>query len=839
MASTGVTVGRATLELVPELVKLKPSEVTRQLAPTATAAGETMATEVGKSGTAASKRFSTSMTAGVKSGRFSQLGKSIGMSLIGGFAAVGVAGYIKGAIDNASDLNETMSKANNVFGKASAQVQAWSKTAATSFGLSRQEALAAASTFGDMFSQLGFGKKQAAATSEQIVKMAADLGSFHNVDPSDVLDRIGGALRGEYDSLQQLIPNINAARVQQEALNETHKKSAKSLTAAEKATAVLAIIQKDGKNAANDFAETSGQAANQQRIAAARSKDLSAQLGQNLLPAYTKMLQITNKVVAKLVSFSDWIKDNKKQIKLALLVISPLIAALTTYHLTVGIVTKATKAWEAAQGLLNATMALNPIGLVIAAVVGLGLALFVAWKKSETFRKIVTGAFGAVKHAALVVWDWIKKNWPLLIGMLAGPVGVGIAYIATHFDKIKGIVSGAKDTIKNVWGGIVDVIKKPLRTVFNFLNQHVIGPLNGVLGHLPGNLKLPEFPKFARGGVVRGPGGPRDDGILAWVSNGETVIPAHLTPKYAPALAADGVPGMSAYAGKSAPGFKWGVIGKIAGGISSAYHSTVDWGKEILDKGARWVIDHTVKPLLDQVKKLVPGDNIVSALVKGGMDRLLDALERKGDKTPAQPAGKPQGPLGGAVRAIESVMALSGVPALVTSAFRPGSSGSYHSTGNAVDFGWYGNSPGELTKIARFWDQFGPFLLEEIYSGDGGHFVKNGRRVGWGFYGAATEAEHYNHVHIAATKDAASQILGMLGGAIFDSGGLLKPGQVGVNLSGRPEAVLDPDETVALKRGLGGRHELLHVEHMYVNDDVDLDLVLQRQAWRERMGTFG
>lgn len=229
---------------------------------------------------------------GAMGGVTDSVGKSaklIGGALAGAFAVDKVVGFAGSVIGAASDMNETLSKSKNVFGDQAAEIEKWANTSATSFGLSKQAALSATAQYGDMFKQLGFTGDAASKASTNLVKTAADLGSFHNVDPSDVLERIGGALRGEYDSLQQLIPNISAARVEQEALSETHKKSAKELTAAEKATATLAIIQKDGANAANDFAETSGGLANRQRILAAQFEDVKSRIGAGLLPIMTKL----------------------------------------------------------------------------------------------------------------------------------------------------------------------------------------------------------------------------------------------------------------------------------------------------------------------------------------------------------------------------------------------------------------------------------------------------------------------------------------------------------------------------------------------------------------------
>jgi hypothetical protein len=54
------------------------------------------------------------------------------------------------------------------------------------------------------------------------------------------------------------------------------------------------------------------------------------------------------------------------------------------------------------QAAMNTVMSLNPLALVAIGVVALGAAFAVAWKKSETFRNIVTGAFAKVTEGAAV-----------------------------------------------------------------------------------------------------------------------------------------------------------------------------------------------------------------------------------------------------------------------------------------------------------------------------------------------------------------------------------------------------------------------------------------------------
>lgn len=236
-------------------------------------------------------------------------GKVFG-GVIGAWAAIGAAekitGFLGESIMAGSDYNETISKSSAIFGQQAGAMESWASTATTSLGLSKSAALASAAGFGDMFSQIGFTGDAAATMSQSVVQAAADLGSFSNLDTADVSDRISAAFRGEYDSLQAVIPNINAARVESEALAATGKKTAKELTAQEKATAVMAIVTKDGSRAMGDFGRTSGGFANQMKIASAQTEDLKGRLGSALQPALQGVAGlVTGTVMPALLSFTD------------------------------------------------------------------------------------------------------------------------------------------------------------------------------------------------------------------------------------------------------------------------------------------------------------------------------------------------------------------------------------------------------------------------------------------------------------------------------------------------------------------------------------------------------
>lgn len=248
-------------------------------------------------------------------------GAAIGVTAV---AAAGTLFATKIGIDcvsAASDLNETVSKSQVIFGKDAASMRRWAKTAATAFGMSEEAALAGAAQFGNFFDQIKIGKKRSVEMSKSLVKLSADLGSFNNADPAEVMLAFQAATRGEYDSLQKFIPTINAAKVQTEALKESHKKSAKTLTDAEKATALYTLAVKGAGAAQGDFVRTSSGLANQQRILKAQFTDLKAAVGTAFMGIVTEMLPAIRAGLQKLQGYflavANWFtKDFIPNIKL-------------------------------------------------------------------------------------------------------------------------------------------------------------------------------------------------------------------------------------------------------------------------------------------------------------------------------------------------------------------------------------------------------------------------------------------------------------------------------------------------------------------------------------------
>src|SRR5690606_8586807 len=95
------------------------------------------------------------------------------------FGAVAAAGAGVAAIglfkagQAASDLSESLSKSNTVFKSSAKEIENWAEGAADGFGQSKKQALDAASTFGNIFVQLGVGADRAADLSMEMTELAS------------------------------------------------------------------------------------------------------------------------------------------------------------------------------------------------------------------------------------------------------------------------------------------------------------------------------------------------------------------------------------------------------------------------------------------------------------------------------------------------------------------------------------------------------------------------------------------------------------------------------------------------------------------------------------------
>jgi hypothetical protein len=244
--------------------------------------------------------------------KFDTLGKSKGaQSILGGVGLAagsmafnllensvgGVTNAVEGMISKASDLNETVNKVDVVFGQSAASVDTWGNTTASAMGLSKQAAEEAAASIGNLLRSTGTAPAQIAPMSMSLVKLAGDLASFNNIDPTQALDKLKSGLVGQERPLRELGVAISAASVDTEALALGFTKVNGTFTEGQKVQARYALIFAQTKTAQGDFARTSDGLANAQRILNAEFDNAQAVIGEKLLPVVDKLVIALSKVV--------------------------------------------------------------------------------------------------------------------------------------------------------------------------------------------------------------------------------------------------------------------------------------------------------------------------------------------------------------------------------------------------------------------------------------------------------------------------------------------------------------------------------------------------------------
>ncbi len=227
------------------------------------------------------------------------------MAVAGGAALATLTALSVTALRAGSDLAESMSKAEVVFGDAADSVKGFASTAAKSLGQSKAEALEMTATFGNLFLGLGLGQKEAADLAMTMVQLGTDIASFNNLPIEEALLKIRAGLVGETEPLRTVGVLLSEAAVQSKAMAMGLGNGTSALSEQTKMLVRAQIILDQTGTAQGDFARTSHQLANQQRILNAQWNDAKAALGTALTPAMTRLLNTITPIVEKVATWID------------------------------------------------------------------------------------------------------------------------------------------------------------------------------------------------------------------------------------------------------------------------------------------------------------------------------------------------------------------------------------------------------------------------------------------------------------------------------------------------------------------------------------------------------
>lgn len=523
------------------------------------------------------------------------------------------------AVKAASDLSETLNKVDVSFGKQAKVVRDWSKTSINAMGLAQQSALDAAALFGDMATSMGLSQKAAANMSMGLVQLGADLASFKNISFEEAQTALAGVFTGETESLKRLGIVMTETNLEAFALSQGITTNIQDMTQAQKVQLRYAYIMSVTKNAQGDFARTSESTANQIRIMRERFKELSAQIGQKLIP-------LANKLMAGIGKLLDWFNKLSPATQNFLLILIAIVAVIGPMLIVIGALVSALGAIAAALGV-GIAVAAGIVAAVVAAViaiVAIGYLLIRNWN--------------TIKAWFSSFWQFLQQMWDSIVQKVVTTWQSIYNTVKTFLTSIWNFISPILNFIKNiftiVFGGILllviyyfkayyNVISTVLRTLWGFISgiwNSIYNTISGVVKRLL-NFFAPAF-RWLYG---------RGREIISGLINGIKAMAGPLV---------SGVSAVSAKIGqffKGAARWLWdtgrAIISGLIGGMASMAGAVYNKAQEI----ANGIKDRIKSALKIQSPSKVFygfGENVVQGFINGIRDSKMAAFEAMNAITP-------------------------------------------------------------------------------------------------------------------------------------------------------------------------------------------------------------
>lgn len=197
-------------------------------------------------------------------------------------------------------------------------------------------------------------------------------------------------------------------------------------------------------------------------------------------------------------------------------------------------VTGATKAMTLAQQGLNLVLSMNPIGLVITALVGLGAVFITLYNKCEWFRNGVNSVWNGVKNVFLGFSNFFKgafkTDFTETFGLLGVPMNYFFGVVNSVWSGVKGVFNGVSTFLGGVftgnWRKIFEGLRQIVKSIFGTIGGLIKAPINAAISGInaairavnkisftvpdwiPGlggkhfGVNLPQIPALAEGGIV-------------------------------------------------------------------------------------------------------------------------------------------------------------------------------------------------------------------------------------------------------------------------------------------------------------------------------------------------
>jgi len=225
------------------------------------------------------------------------------------------------------------------------------------YGISNTESTRLLANTGDLLKGFGATSDEALSTSLEVQKLAAALGAYNGIPTAEASEKITKALLGQTEGLVTLGVKLSQTDIEQELVRRGQEKLTGQALLQAKAQATLTLAMGQSSDAISSVAKNQGTMAFQTQALLGDMKDLSVQIGNQLLP-------IAKQLVGGVRDVVGWFSELSESSKKTIVLVAGIVAGIGPLVAGIGAVSTALT-----------FLAANPVGAAIAAVAALTLGI--------------------------------------------------------------------------------------------------------------------------------------------------------------------------------------------------------------------------------------------------------------------------------------------------------------------------------------------------------------------------------------------------------------------------------------------------------------------------------
>lgn len=431
------------------------------------------------------------------SSKMGGIAKSVGSAFVKGSAVAGTAlvGLIGKSVSMAGELEQQLGGTEAVFGQFASQVQAKSKEAFSTMGLSANDYMATMNKMGALMQGSGLDIETSMDLSSQAMQRASDVASIMGIDIDMAMESIAGAAKGNFTMMDNLGVAMNATTIEAYALSKGINKSYNEMTKAEQVQyAMQMFLEKSSYAMGNYSKENETFAGSLQTLKASFGNFMSG--AGSIDDVINSVVSFGNILVKSITEMAPKITTGLVQLLNGIIPQIPVLLQSLLPSVVTGVI-------SLIQGIINMlptiiTMLAGMLPTIITALIN-GLVTIIqtlAQMLPELMPVIIDAILGIIPILIDNLPLFIKAGWQLITGLSEGiirSVPTLLSYIpkiiSSLFNYFKQMPKMALDIgvnlVKGIWNGISNVTGWVLGKIKGF-GKSILNGIKGIFGiHSP------------------------------------------------------------------------------------------------------------------------------------------------------------------------------------------------------------------------------------------------------------------------------------------------------------------------------------------------------------------